>query len=219
MMKQDEPRATLPSPRTTIVGGRPPEGEENLPPVPTGMQQLLRLAAVEPRFRQQLLKRRSAVAQAAQVRLTRSEQAILTAVEEKQLRTMVDNMPPPTASRRDLLRNSALSAVLLLGGAGTAGSVTACHQDQVRRDDHHLIQAGQQFVEPPEPPLENPDAGSPADNPDEEQPDAATTPPERNDNRPLPNAGQPALLPPPKKQGIINFGQSVVVPERKRTIR
>ena len=56
MMKQDEPRATLPSPRTTIVGGRPPEGEENLPPVPTGMQQLLRLAAVEPRFRQQLLK-------------------------------------------------------------------------------------------------------------------------------------------------------------------
>ncbi len=205
-MKQDEPRATRPSPRTTIVGGRPPDNEDKLPPVPTGMQQLLRLAAVEPRFRQQLLERRSAVAQAAQVKLTRSEQAILAAVDDKQLRTMVDKMPPPTPSRRDYLRNSAISAVLLLGGVGTAVAVPACHKDQVRRSDDHIIQAGQPVYVPPEPDL---DAGSPAEVPLDQKPDAE--PPDRPEDRRLPNAGQPADDPPPPQIPITNFGQSALL--------
>ncbi len=206
MMKQDEPR-TRPSPRTTIVGGRPPDGDEKLPPVPTGMQQLLRLAAIEPRFRQELLQRRSAIAHAAQVKLTRSEQAILAAVDEKQLCMMVDKMPPPTGSRRNLLRHSALSAVLLLGGAGTGGSIAACHKDQIGRDDNHFPIAGQPVYVPPEP-----DAGPPEDVPLEQDHDAG--PPYRKEDRPIPNAGQPADIPPPRET-IINFGQSAMITDKR----
>jgi len=42
----DPPEGKDPSPRTTIVGGRPPDSPADLPPGPTGIQWLLRLASV-----------------------------------------------------------------------------------------------------------------------------------------------------------------------------
>ena len=107
------------SPRTTIVGGRPPEKNAGLPPVPTGIQKLLRLAEVDAGFRRELLARRAGIASAAGVALTASEAAILDAVPAAQLEAMVGHLPPPPASRRTFLRQTASTAVMLLGGAGS----------------------------------------------------------------------------------------------------
>ncbi|HEY3354213.1 MAG TPA: hypothetical protein VGQ83_13250 [Polyangia bacterium] len=131
MFRNDEPPAEVPSPRTTIVGGRPPEDGATLPPVPTGLPRLLRLAAVDEKFRGELLARRDAVAAAAGVELTASEQAILRAVPAAQLTGMIAGLPPPTADRRGFLREAAASAVLLLGGA----ALSACTPSGGARPD------------------------------------------------------------------------------------
>jgi len=114
----------IPSPRTTIVGGRPPESDAMLPAVPVGIQELLRLACVDETFRRELLHRRIEVAAAAGISLTRNEQSILNAVSAQQLEAMIDGLPPPPVDRRTFLRETATAAVLLLGGA----SVAACER-------------------------------------------------------------------------------------------
>jgi hypothetical protein len=123
MFGDDEPSAgENPSPRTTIVGGRPPERRTDLPPVPVGLQRLLRLASVDAAFRRTLVARRAAVAEAAGVRLTPSETAVLAAIPAGQLERMAERMPPPPAARRDFLRRTAATAVVLLGGAVLSGN-------------------------------------------------------------------------------------------------
>jgi hypothetical protein len=118
-------RAGTPSPRTTIVGGRPPEEGASLPPVPTGIQRLLYLAAADEAFRRVLCERRAGAAEAAGVELTASEAAILGAVTDAQLEAMIASIPPPPVERRSFLRETAASAVLALGGAALATTCTA----------------------------------------------------------------------------------------------
>ncbi len=112
--------ATSPSPRKTIVGGRPPEASGGLPAVPSGIQRLLRLASVDAGFRRELVARRGEVADAAEVPLTSSERSILAAIGDSQLLEMTEKMPPPPNPRRDFLRQTAATAVVLLGGAAIA---------------------------------------------------------------------------------------------------
>jgi len=121
-----------PSPRTTIVGGRPPEGTPSRFPVPTGIQKLLHLAAASPEFLRLLIERRSRVAEAAGVALTGSEVAVLGAISDGQLATMAGAVP--RSSLGPSSRQVAAAAVVLLGGAGVA----ACElpefiQDRVSR--------------------------------------------------------------------------------------
>jgi len=120
MFEGDEPGET-PSPRTTIVGGRPPEAAGASFPVPVGLQRLLRLAAVEAAFLEELVVKRAEVAGPAGVELTPSERAILEAAPEEQLRAMARAVPPPEPTRRDFLRKTAATAVVLLGGAAIEG--------------------------------------------------------------------------------------------------
>ncbi len=115
-----------PSPRTTIVGGRPPDDDPALPPVPVGIQSLLRLASVDPAFREELVRRRAAVAGAAGIELTASERAILAAIPDRALADMAERMPPPAPPRRAFLRQTAATAVVLLGGAAMADALSAC---------------------------------------------------------------------------------------------
>jgi len=125
MFGDDEPGdAKNASPRTTIVGGRPPESKAELPPVPTGIQKLLRLASVDESFRRELLERRAGISAAAGVTLTASEAAILAAIPAAQLEQMIGYLPPPPASRRAFLRQTASTAVVLLGGAVLAECVS-----------------------------------------------------------------------------------------------
>lgn len=60
-----------------------------LPPVPTGIQRLLRLAAADEGFRRELLKQREQAAESAGLGLTASEQAIVAAIPAAQLTAMI----------------------------------------------------------------------------------------------------------------------------------
>ncbi len=99
---------------------------DELPPVPTGIQTLLRLASVDAKFREQLVSRRSELAAVAEVPLTESERAVLESIPADQLREMADKMPPPPPPRREFLRQTAATAVVLLGGAAVAGTLGVC---------------------------------------------------------------------------------------------
>lgn len=101
---------------------------DELPPVPTGIQTLLRLASVDTDFRDQLVRRRAELAAVARVVLTDSERAILEAIPAEQLREMADKMPPPPPPRREFLRKTAATAVVLLGGAAVAGTLGVCNE-------------------------------------------------------------------------------------------
>lgn len=127
MFDHEEPGENQ-SPRTTIVGGRPPESRDDVPPVPTGIQKLLRLAGEDEAFRAIFLERRAAVAEAAGVTLSASEKAILSAVGARQLEAMIQRVPPTPRDRRQFLRQTAASAVVLLGGAALSESVSGCKQ-------------------------------------------------------------------------------------------
>jgi hypothetical protein len=145
MFRDDNPASEgeVPSPRTTIVGGRPPEEGAELPPVPTGIQQMLRLASVDAAFRRELLDRRGELAALAGVELTSSERAILRSVPTPQLEAMIVGLPPPPADRRTFLRETASSAVLLLGGAALAAT------EGCNRPSENLITRGAAADPPP----------------------------------------------------------------------
>jgi hypothetical protein len=184
MFRDDEPNGgETPSPRTTIVGGRPPEADAALPPVPTGIQSLLRLASVDPKFRRQLLERRGEVAPAAKVRLNSTERAILAAIPAAQLEQMIDFLPPPPAGRHAFLRQTAATAVVLLGGAVLA-DCTGCKQTSTAADRPPPIvqDAGATVDGPPQPPVADV---------------YAEPPPIRPDEMPPPPGGIPPDLPPP----------------------
>ena len=121
MFGDDEPDNPNPSPRTTIVGGRPPEDSAETHPVPVGIQSLLRLAAEEESFKLELVERRADVAEAAGIELSESEKQILKVITTDQLTSMIEAIPPAPAPRRDFLRKTAATAVLLLGGAALDG--------------------------------------------------------------------------------------------------
>jgi hypothetical protein len=144
-MFDDDEGAEATSPRTTIVGGRPPEDQASTAPLPTGIQRLLRLASVDQAFARELCARRDGMASVAAVELNASERAILRAIPEAQLASMIATLPPPAPDRRDFLRESAASAVVLLGGA----ALTAC--DRVQRSLMPTCGGAAPHVPPPRP--------------------------------------------------------------------
>lgn len=99
------------SPRTTIVGGRPPELGPKLPAVPTGLQQLLRLASVNEDFCQRMMGEPLGMARAAQIVLNATEVAILGAISPVQLAQMARQMPRPTPERLEPLLRAAARAL------------------------------------------------------------------------------------------------------------
>ncbi len=143
----------LPSPRTTIVGGRPPEDGAGLPPVPTGIQRLLRLASVDAAFADELVRRPLEVARTAGVELIPSEATILRSIPAEQLGSMAARLPPPPPQRREFLRQTAATAVVLLGGAALPGALGGCCPGEIEpeRPDINLMQ-GEGGADPEEPP-------------------------------------------------------------------
>ncbi len=88
--------------------------------IPDGLQRLLRIAAADPQFRSELLRRRSGLASPASVELTATERTILESIPEAQLATMIDGLPPPPSERRALLHSVAAAALLVLAGCPPA---------------------------------------------------------------------------------------------------
>ena len=179
----------LPSPRTTIVGGRPPEGAPSRFPVPTGIQKLLHLAAASPEFLRLLLQRRAHVAEAAGVGLTGSEAAVLGAISDGQLAAMAGAVP--RSSLGPSSRQVAAAAVVLLGGAGTASCDFAVEAaDRVLRSE----MATDGGAAPDEPPprdtaMPAPPAGIAPDIPEDLPPVAPDDPPA------IPELDEPAVEP------------------------
>jgi hypothetical protein len=188
----------VPSPRTTIVGGRPPDEGAKLPPVPTGIQELLRLASVDCDFRRKLIESRGQVAGAAGVSLTRSEEAVLQSVPAQQLELMIESVPPTPPDRRGFLRGVAASAVTVLGGAALAscpGPVGGARPDPPppRVDHRPAITTGAAPDPPPPPPR-------PEHNEMQGEGGAAPTVPERPEHRLQAPGGAAPDHPPAKKK-------------------
>ncbi len=218
MFGDDPPEESKnPSPRTTIVGGRPPEEGAQTPPVPTGMQKLLRLAAVDPGFARELLLRRDQVAAAAGVELNERERAMLQAVPEEQLRAMVESLPPPPEARRDFLRKTAATAVVLLGGAALSGCedapkapVVPPEEPVVRPRDMNATKGIRPLSETtvtgirpdvPPPPQPPPEGGQFAQPPEGWDGGAPPEPPPPRPEQPAPVTGIMPDVPPPKPDG------------------
>jgi len=213
MMKDDEPHET-PSPRTNIVGGQP-EGDKGggLPPVPTGIQRLLRLASIDAQFRRELIERRGEVAAAANVPLTDSEQAILAAIPAPLLADMATKMPPPPAPRRDFLRQTAATAVVLLGGAALSEAVAGCDKpsksgdpDHPKRPDHNEMQG---------------EGGAAPDEPPQPEADAAVHTPARPDHREMDTDGgaEPDMPPERPDEKKVTRGAAHDLPPERETDR
>ena len=190
----DDASPDAPSPRTTIVGGRPPEDGAALPPVPTGIQQLLRLAAVDSAFARELVERRESMADVADVALTPNEALVLHAAPGPQLEQMIAAVPPPDPNRRTFLRQTASTAVLLLGGAALA-SAEGC------RSASKTSSAGAAPDEPP-PKQETPPVEQPPQRPEHPETPVAggaapDEPPERVKHREMQETGGAAPDEPP----------------------
>ncbi|MBI5486833.1 MAG: hypothetical protein HY905_05845 [Deltaproteobacteria bacterium] len=185
--------AATPSPRTTIVGGRPPERTDLAQIVPTGLQRLLRLAALDATFRDELIRRRGAAAKAAGVPLTPSESAVLAAIPAERLEQMVGSLPPPAPGRREFLRQTAATAVVLLGGAALGSTQIGCP----------LAAGGARPDMPPPPEDQDADAGGEAQ-PEQDHPVtrgiSIDVPPERPDQSEMMTGGGAAPDLPPDRQ-------------------
>jgi hypothetical protein len=90
---------------------------DGLPPVPTGLQTLVRMAALDAAFLDQLLDRRADAAAAAGIELSPSERAILAALPREQLIGMARSVPAPPPDRRQFLAGAAAAAAALLLGS------------------------------------------------------------------------------------------------------
>lgn len=206
-----------PSPRTTIVGGRPPEAGAALPPVPTGIEKLLRLASVDPEFRSILLAQRADAAAAAGVELTANEQAILGAIAVAQLSAMAEQMPPPEPRRRRFLQQAAASAVVALGGV----ALTAC--DGCRSARNIMPSEGGAAPDlPPERPEHNSlpaEGGAVPDLPDDDEAeevlDGGASAPPRPQEPPPPQGHVPDLPPERPEEPMRTRGISPDVPPQR----
>jgi len=96
-----------------------------LPPVPSGLQRLIELAASDDSFRAELLARRSALAVPAAVSLTPSERRILDVLPAEQLAATIDGHAPGLAGRRAFLQGMALGALAMLA----TGSCKSCESE------------------------------------------------------------------------------------------
>lgn len=163
MFGDDEPEN--PSPRTTIVGGRPPESAGAPPPVPTGLQRLLRLASVDEGFQAQLLQQRADFAEAAGVELSASERAVLNAASPEQLSQMIGCLPPPPTDRRTFLKEAALAALALVAAPALSGCKPGdAAAEAPPRPDRPMATRGIRPIDRPL--LDDPDAGARVERPE-----------------------------------------------------
>jgi hypothetical protein len=178
--------------RTTIVGGQPPAEQRPLVQIPVGLERLLGMAAVDPRFCEALILDWRQATAAAGFELTGAERQILEAIGDAQLQQMASQMDQRLVDeqRRSFLSQAGAALVVLAGGATVAASAAGC------RTSRYI---------PPRP-------GTPPHKPTPATQPAATQPATRPTLKPGPIAGvrpptprpRPSkpTSPPPKNRGI-----------------
>lgn len=189
------------------------------PPVPVGIQRLLRLAAIDPLFRAQLFEKRDAVARAAGVELTETERLVLRAASESQLVAMAEHLAPPPSPRRDFFLQTAATAAALLGGAALVSSegcargarpdvppaTDGSEPEPARPETNEMQTTGGAAPDEPPPPPSPPDAGA----------DAEPMPPRPEYNDMHTKGGAAPDEPPPPKPPPVTRGISPDVPPKK----
>jgi hypothetical protein len=108
----------------STVGGQPQGNQRELPPIPSGIEQLLAMAAVDERFARALQEDRASAVDASGVDLGSTEAGILSAIDDATLERMVAGIGAtmPEQDRRAFLGRSAAALVALVG----AGSSASC---------------------------------------------------------------------------------------------
>jgi hypothetical protein len=117
-LSADDPSGT----GTTIVGGQPTRPRRPLRAIPVGIEKLLYAAAIEPDFREALLRDREAAIRARGIALAPSELAMLKLAPASQLANAIDALDTSASNlaRRGFLRAVA-GAVTLAAGTALAG--------------------------------------------------------------------------------------------------
>ena len=129
--------------------------------IPTGIQAMVSLASVDELFRDQLVRRRSAVAAAVGVWLTPSERAILDSIPEQLLRDLTERMAQPPQPRRSILRQIARTAVIALSAGLISQAAPGCATEEI---DDPAGERGEQVAVEAQP------GASPATEPAAEEP-------------------------------------------------
>jgi hypothetical protein len=171
------------APGTTIVGGQPDgQRRKGVVSVPVGLEQLLITAAIEPGFREELIRDRVKAASRRGLKLTPSESSVLKIAPQSQLETMIDRIDTSEKNleKRSFLRS--VAATVLTLAAGT--SLQACGGTDEAKETGAPFKGEVQQVEVPQPepmpptgirpedlpPLDQPLAGALADEPDASTP-------------------------------------------------
>ncbi len=111
--RADRP-AEQPAVRTTIVGGRPPGSGQPIGDIPRGMEVLLKKAAVDPAFKDLLLRDRTAAAASIGLALEPAEAMMLAATPAGQLEAIIARTTVPQQHRRVFLGQAAAAMLAAL---------------------------------------------------------------------------------------------------------
>jgi hypothetical protein len=105
--------------RRTIVGGRPMERRRRKVRIPIGIEKVLCRAAGDGAFRERLFRDRAAAVAALGDGLSAGERAVLAAVPEDVLRTMISNIDLKRHRRRSFFRGIAAASLAATTAVGT----------------------------------------------------------------------------------------------------
>lgn len=118
--------------KTTIVGGQPPGNERDMQTIPTGIEELLAMAAVDDKFAAALIENREKAIASSGVQLTPTEKSVVVATSDEALRQMIGNIENriPARERRTFLKKSAAALLALVGGGIVASAGLACNKEE-----------------------------------------------------------------------------------------
>jgi hypothetical protein len=120
---------------TTIVGGRPMRRAVEVSDLPQGVERVLTLAALNHRFRTELLRDPVAAAASKGIALDPVESALLRSARPEQLTAMAERMVVPKSSdRRSFVKAVSASIVAMVGGKAIMLCSGCTGMDTWRRD-------------------------------------------------------------------------------------
>ena len=112
-----------------------------LPPIPSGLSDVLERASADPAFRRALLAEREAALSAAGIELSARERAILRTVPVTQLESMISRFTVLGSERRKFLSQAA-AAVTVLGGATLSAFQMGCKKKPTRAESQDMKEGG-----------------------------------------------------------------------------
>lgn len=103
-----------------------PDNDDALPPIPRGIHDVLAMAAADSSFREAVERDPDAALAAWGIALSAKERAILRAVPQAQLDTMIGRMAEGAIRRRSFIAQTAVSAASVLGLGSLLGVEPGC---------------------------------------------------------------------------------------------